>query len=97
MPFIAAALMHLALVFPEEGPLMRRWPLARFAPYLFVLPLIFVGQWRLYDAADPWAYIAPWRWSYTALGLAVIAFIALMLYTRARTVSGLLYWALCLS
>jgi GAF domain-containing protein len=88
IPFTAAALLHLALVFPEEGPLTRRFPWFRFLPYLIALIPAVVGQMRLYDTADPWAYITPWRWGYAAIGVAILGFFGLMLYARARTLSA---------
>jgi len=87
LPFIAAALVHLALVFPEESPVVRRWPLVRFIPYPIAVALASVGQWRLYVAGNPWAYLPTWRWSYVAMGLAVVSFFILLLYSRGRTLS----------
>ncbi len=89
LPFTAAAFLHLGLVFPEEGPLIRRWPVLRSFPYLLALALAIVSELRLYDTGDPWAYIPTWRWSYVFLGLAAFVFFALMLYTQNRTLSGI--------
>lgn len=87
LPLTAAALIHLALVFPEEGSLIRRWPAARFVPYAFAFGLALVSELRLYSAANPWAYVLPWRYSYLGVGMALVAFFVLMLYSRARTLS----------
>ncbi len=92
MAFVGALLVDLGLVFPEQRRRIaetRYGPLLRFAPYLVAIALAVVAEVRLYDAADPWAYITAWRWIYVALGLAVLTFFGLMLYTRARTVSGI--------
>lgn len=87
LPLTAAALIHVALVFPEEGAAIRRWPLARFIPYPIAVVLVVISQWRLYAAGDPRAYLATWRWNYVAMGVAVVAFFILMLHSRSRTLS----------
>ena len=87
LPLTAAALMHLALVFPEEGAVIRRWPLVRLIPYPIAAVLVVLSQWRLYVPGDPRAYLATWRWNYIAMGLAVVAFFVLLLYSRSRTLS----------
>ncbi|MBN1138034.1 MAG: GAF domain-containing protein [Anaerolineae bacterium] len=87
LPFTAAALVHLAFVFPEEGPVIRRWPLLRFVPYPIAAVLVAVSQLRLYTAGDPRAYLPTWRWNYVAMGVAVILFFILLLYSRSRTLS----------
>jgi signal transduction histidine kinase len=88
IPMAAAAAIHLALVFPEETTLIRRYPLLRFIPYLAALPLIAWGEIALVDQAHPRAYFAPWRWSFAFAGLAVCLFVALLLYTRRTTSSA---------
>lgn len=89
LPFAGAALIHLAMVFPEEGRLTRRWPAIRFFPYPIAIALAAVAEWRLYTPGDAWAYIPPWRWCYTFLAMALLVFLGLMFYTRARTLSGI--------
>ena len=87
LPLTAAALMHVALVFPEEGAVIRRWPLVRFVPYPIAAVLVVVSEWRLYAAGDPRAYLPTWRLNYIVMGLAVVAFFILMLHSRSRTLS----------
>ncbi|MBN1659370.1 MAG: GAF domain-containing protein [Anaerolineae bacterium] len=87
LPLAAASLIHLALVFPERGPFVNRWPTIRFVPYALAAPVILISQIRLYSPTDPWAYITPWRWSYAALGAAVVVFFLIMLYTRVHSIS----------
>jgi GAF domain-containing protein len=89
LPLAGASLLHLALVFPEENTVIRRQALLRFLPYLLATILVFFAEVRLYDPGDPWAYIAPWRWGYIGVGLAILAFVGLMLYARARTLSAI--------
>ncbi len=87
LPLIAASLIHLALVFPEEGSVIRRWPLVRFVFYPIAVALAAVSEWQLYTAGNPWAYLPTWRWSYNAMGLAVVVFFILLFYSRSRTLS----------
>ncbi|MGD8626018.1 MAG: GAF domain-containing protein, partial [Anaerolineae bacterium] len=87
LPLAGAALVHLGFLFPEPLPLVRRRRLLRYLPYGLAAILILVAELNLYRAGRPWAYIAPWRWCYIAMGLALITFLGLMLYARARTVS----------
>jgi len=89
LPLAGAALIHLAMVFPEEGPLTRRRPVIRFFPYPLAILLAALAEWRLYTPADAWAYIPLWRWNYSFLTIALLAFLGLMFYTRARTLSGI--------
>ncbi len=89
LPLAGAALIHLAMVFPEEGALTRRWPVIRFFPYPIAIALALIAEWRLYTPGDAWAYIFPWRWCYSFLALALLIFLGLMFYTRSRTLSGI--------
>ena len=87
VPLAAAAMVHLGLVFPEENPVVRRWPGSRFVPYILAVPPTVIAEVQLYNTRDPWAYIRPWQWGQIGLGVALIIFVALMVYARARTVS----------
>ncbi len=88
LPLAGAALIHLAMVFPEEGALTRRWPVIRFFPYPIAIALALIAEGRLYTPGDAWAYITPWRWNYTFLAVALLVFLGLMFYTRSRTLLG---------
>ena len=87
VPLAAATMVHLGLVFPEEHPVVRRWPAARFVSYVLAAPPTLVAEVQLYNTSDPWAYIRPWQWSQIGLGVALVVFVVLMIYARARTVS----------
>ncbi|MEJ2208300.1 MAG: GAF domain-containing protein [Anaerolineae bacterium] len=87
VPLAAAAMTHLGLVFPEENPVVRRWPASRFVPYVLAVPPTVVAEIQLYNVSDPWAYIRPWQWGQMGLGVSLVLFVALLVYARARTVS----------
>jgi signal transduction histidine kinase len=72
-----AALLHLALVFPAETRLIRRYPWLRFVPYgLGTL----IGIVYLLDDGL-------WAWCAAYLGFSIVCFIAMLLYTRVVATS----------
>ncbi len=89
MSVIAASGIHLALVFPEERGLVRRYPHLRFLPYLPSLSLIVLSEFYLFND-NPRAYFPLWRWNYTYIGLAILAFFLMLLYVRLRPTSGVI-------
>ena len=88
LPLIAASIAHLGLVFPAEMTLIRRYPPLRLLPYLPALALAAWAEYALFDSRDPRAYFAPWRWNFAYVGLGLLIFFALLLYTRLRTPPG---------
>jgi hypothetical protein len=56
VPFAAAAIMHLAMVFPQEPRLVRRFPVVRLFPYLPATFLALRSAFSVYDVSHPWAY-----------------------------------------
>ncbi|TEU19982.1 MAG: GAF domain-containing protein [Anaerolineales bacterium] len=88
LPLIAASMAHLGLVFPAETTLIRRYPPLRLLPYLPALALAAWAEYALFDPRDPRAYFIPWRWNFAYVGLGLLIFFALLLYTRLRTSPG---------
>ncbi len=84
MSVLAASVIHLALVFPEERPSIKRYPLLRFLPYLPALVLIVLSQSSLFDPGDPRAYFVFWRWNYIYIGLGVFCLLALIVHARLQ-------------
>lgn len=84
IPLIGAALLHLALVFPTEAGLIRRYPWLRFVPYG---PALLIGLYATTTLSTPRAYFIPWRWCFAFAGLSALGFIGLLLYTRFKTTS----------
>jgi len=84
IPLIGAALLHLALVFPIETGLIRRYPWLRFVPYGSAL---IIGLYATTTLNTPRAYFIPWRWCFAFAGLSALGFIGLLLYTRFKTTS----------
>jgi GAF domain-containing protein len=88
LPLVAAALIHLALVCPQEREIVRRWPALSLAPYLPALVLVAINEFYLYHPANPRAYSLPWLASYVFLGLGMMVFVSLLIYTRQRPASS---------
>jgi len=84
IPLIGAALLHLALVFPIETGLIRRYPWLRFVPYGLAL---IIGLYAITTLNTPRAYFIPWRWCFAFAGLSALGFIGLLLHTRFNTTS----------
>jgi signal transduction histidine kinase len=88
LPLIAASIAHLGLVFPTETTLIKRYPPLPLLPYLPALALAAWAEVALFALRDPRAYFTPWRWNYAYIGLGLLIFFALLLYTRLRLPPG---------
>jgi signal transduction histidine kinase len=88
LPLIAASIAHLGLVFPSETTLIKRYSPLRLLPYLPALALAAWAEYALFDPRDPRAYFTPWRWNFAYIGLGLLIFFALLVYTRLRTPPG---------
>ncbi len=84
LPLVSASIVHLALVFPEERGVVRRYPVTRLLVYVPAAILSIVAVASLYNPTDPRAYFGPWRWSFAASGIGVATFLILLMYTRLR-------------
>ena len=77
-----SSLMYLALLFPQEVAIVRRYP---YLGGLSFIPAIVIMGWAiptLYKFSDPLAYIMPWRYGYLLVGLAVLLFLGMGLFRR---------------
>lgn len=82
VPFCAASMIHLGLVFPQERTIVGKWRILHHLPYLIALVIAAWSQVVLFDAADPRAYFVAWRWGFNYTGLAGAIFMGLLLWTR---------------
>ena len=87
LPLIAAGLVHLALVFPEEARIVRRFPRLRHIVYVPAFILALAAAVFAYDTGDPFAILSVWRTSYIMVGLSVSLFVGVMVYRRIRSAS----------
>ncbi len=87
LPIAGSAGIHLALVFPEDFGFIRRWPLARFLVWIPGLLALAWSEFRLYAAADPWAYFAAWRDNYLLAGLSILILLTVLAWRMRRSTS----------
>jgi PAS domain S-box-containing protein len=75
LPAAGSALLYLALMFPQELPVIQRWPFLRLIPFAIGLILaIFIARDILLPP-DPYAYIDSWRWGYIFIALGILSFL----------------------
>ncbi len=70
----------LAIIFPHEILVLRRWPNARF---VILVPLFIILIWAqlwLFLPSDPWAYVFPWRVAFLLTSISLIVTLGLMVY-----------------
>ncbi len=84
---VGASIFHLALVFPQESSLIRRFPYARWIVYVVALILSLIQFTVLFDFNRPALYATTWKISYIFAGLGVLYFMGTMLYRFFRSTS----------
>ncbi len=84
LPAAGASLAYLALMFPQELPLIRRWPFLRLLPFLIGLALAVRIARDILLPPSPYAYIDSWRWGYIFIALGIFTFLG----TLTRRVLG---------
>jgi signal transduction histidine kinase len=87
IPLIGAGLVHLALVFPEEARIVLRYPRVRNIVYIPAFILAAAAAVFAYNIGRPYAIATIWRYDYILVGIAVLFFLATMLYRRFRSAS----------
>ena len=87
IPLIGATLFHLALVFPTETDLIRRFTWLRFVPYG---PALFLGIYAVTTLQTPRAYYVPWRLCFAFVALSALGFIGLLVLTYFRAGNALI-------
>ena len=89
VPFAAATIMHLALVFPQEPRFVRRSPVLCLLPYLPATFLALRSAASVYDVSQPWDYINQWRNSYLFAAVAIFFLLGMLVYRLVRPPSPL--------
>ncbi len=79
------ALTALALVFPQELSLVRRWPFMRWLPYLLSLGLALAEQPEIYNLANQRGYETVWNLSLVYFLFSAVLFYARIGYLRIRS------------
>jgi PAS domain S-box-containing protein len=81
----ASALIHLALVFPQQMRLVNRWPVTRFVAWLFCLIFALPVISEILAPTDPRAYINTWQASYAYMAFAIGLFVAFLITRILRS------------
>lgn len=96
---VGGSLINLALLFPEESPLVMRYPFLSWSGYVLAVAIGAAAMPTIYDFDRPMAYLLMWRLEYAFTGLAALFFLAALLLRRyraqspvAREQSRLLLW-----
>ncbi len=82
-----AAVMHLALVFPQEPRFVMRLPVLRLLPYIPAAALFIYARLVLFDLERPWAYIGSWQLLYVFAVVGLVVFYGLLVYHRLASTS----------
>lgn len=82
LPLTGAALLHLALVFPQKWRLLQRAPHLAWLPYIPALAAIAVTEWTL---DDPLHYAQAWRISFLLIGVFAFGWLVALVMGLVRT------------
>jgi len=82
--FIGAAAISLALYFPREDPLVKRYPVITYGGTILAGLLAGYALLRLYDFNAPLAYAFAWKLIYGFVALALLFILAWMFIRRRR-------------
>ena len=75
--FIASgALVHLALVFPQQMPFVERWPLTRFVSWPVSILLAIPTAHEILFPSSPRNYIQTWQVGYAYMAVTMLLFFA---------------------
>jgi PAS domain S-box-containing protein len=89
--FIAsAALVHLALVFPQQMPFVDRWPISRFIPWVAILPWVVPAVREIFRPTDPYRYIQVWQSGYVVVAVSMLFFLATLVTRIVRSHSAII-------
>ncbi len=86
---VGGGLINLALLFPDETPLVTRFPVLNWIGYLPAVLLGAAAMPMIYDFSRPGAYVGMWRLEYAFTSLAALFFLGAMLLRRYRAQSPL--------
>jgi signal transduction histidine kinase len=81
------SLISLAIMYPEEGKLISRFPFLRWIGLVPSLVLFLITFPTLFNYSQPLAYALGWRSGYLYAGLSIVLFLAVMLYRRYTAAS----------
>ncbi len=89
LPVAATALIYLALVFPREATLIKRWPWARFIPWFLCLGIAVPAWLEVTRPSSALAYIMVWQASYAYMALGIAIFLFMLVWHILRSESAI--------
>ena len=81
---VGASMVHMALYFPHEAPILRRYRWAGLLPVVIAVALFVNSALVINDYDHPLAYVDAWRLQYSFIGLGFLFMIGWVLFYRGR-------------
>ncbi len=81
---LGGSLISLAMRFPQEAGVVRRWPAMLLFPYLISLVIGIWAAASIYNRTQPWEYLVARDVSYRWVGIGGLIFLGTMLYRAFR-------------
>jgi signal transduction histidine kinase len=85
-----AAMLNLAVVFPEVTRPVQRRPYLSWLGYLLAIPIAIYGVSTIYNFNHPTAYVLAWRVEFIFMALAAIIFLVMVGLSRSRSGSPII-------
>ena len=79
-PLAGSTMLHLALVFPKRASFLERVPWMRYIGYVGGLIIVGINQLEIENVRAPWAYFDSLRYAYLLTSVALLFFLATMVY-----------------
>ncbi len=84
---VGGSIIHMALIFPQDDPILSRLPFLRYASYAVALVLFIGTATTLFDFDYPMAYIGWWQAEYALAGVGLVFTGLWILFRRMRIAS----------
>ena len=85
LSFVASLNVIVALIYPHQTRLIKRYDWLKWLPLLPGLLICLWGQRWLFSQADPWAYVIGWRMAFLLNGIALLVAWGIMIYRGLRS------------
>lgn len=77
---VGGAILHLALVFPQQIRLLNRAPTLRYLVYIPGIGIALFSQFSIVNFAAPRLYFEIWQLVYISAALSAVVFLGIMIY-----------------
>lgn len=89
IPFAAASVMHLAMVFPQRPRFVQRVPILRLLPYVPAAFFAFRSALSAYDFDHPWDSVGHFGNNYIFAAVGIFFLLAMLVYRLVKPPSPL--------